>query len=610
MKCILRSMLFSCLLALTLYLSAVCVEAVDNPESVIDMIPYESLAYIYISDLDVVVQSVTESSEWQEILEMEGIAEQLDQVKQILSIGTMLSGITTDEFLGTFGHNMAICLMGMEGQIPVAGLIVDSGEHKERVEYSVSQTVSFAGVGGAAMIEEKEYRDIQYTLVENDTFQLRYGFLDNFLVAGLGSGFEKLVDFYKDGGRSIKDTPNYQYMEQRVSLSSNICVYADLGRAAPILKQLTEAGAEDNAMQAMMAELAFDSARAFAFSLDLSGHTNEMYLYLNQAEPHPVTDLVLAPRSPMYAADLIPLDDGVMAGVHIGDPVEMLDRGLKLAEFFGTETQEIEARIQEMEDGLGLNLRDDLLSALTGEIAVVAMLPKEQVDVPLDPLQMAMQVGKVRPVILVGVRDEKKLEKTFNKLSQLVNLETSSLKEESYKGAKIHTKAVPLDVLIPGVALMPAYSFRDNLLIMSNSAEWVRDAIDLLESPGDPEIRGKLSRSRALIYLDVAGIADFVMEQSLIEEVKPPELVQDKLSSLGSVAASFSLGPDGAGISLISTSDDDWTTKIMRGVIIALYADAVSKEKEAAEQEAVLEREAWEEEHEVEEQEAAEEGAE
>jgi len=601
-----RSTLFANLLILAFCLLPVRVGGADSPGSVIDMIPYESLAYLYISDLDVVINSATESPEWQELLGMEQMAEGIANAGQMLSIVPMLVGITIDEFMSTFGHRMVACLMGMGDQGPIAGLIVDVSDNKEPVEYAVSQLATLPG----SMVEEKEYRGTPYTRIGNNTLRVKYGFLDNFLLAGTGGGFEKLVDFYKDGGKSIRDTENFQYMEQRVSLSSNVCLYADLERATPILKQLIGASAEGDEMTAMMADIAFSSAKAFAFSLGLSGHVNEMYLYLKQTEAHPITDLVLAPRSPMYSADLIPLDDGAMVGIHIGDPLELLDKGLKLAKFFGVAVQEIEAQIQQIEDTVGLNLRDDLLSALTGEIAVITMLPKGEIDLTLNPLQIAMQAGKVRPVVFVGVKDENKLKATFNKLSQMVNLETSSLKVESYKGSDIHTEAVPLDALVPGIALMPAYSFRDNLLIMSNSAGWVRDAIDLLESPGDPNIQEKLSQSRALVYLDIAGIADFLMAQSFIEEIKPPEEIRDKLSSLGSVAASFSLGPDGAGISLISTSDDDWTTKIIRGVVIGLYIDAVSKERKAAEREAVLGQEIWEEEREMMAPKSAEEGME
>jgi len=595
-----RSMLFSCLLALCL--SAFGAEAANSPESVVDMIPYESLACIIISDLDVVANSVMESPEWQEIMNMPEIAEQLDQAKQALSFGPMLFGISIEEFMSTFGHRMAVCLIGMAEQMPVAGLIVDTGDYKEAVENAAEQAATLPAIAGGAMIEEDEYRDIPCTSIGNEAIQVKYGFLDNFLVAGVGGGFEKLVDLYKDGGKSIKDTDNFQFMEQKVSMPGNLCVYADIERAAPIVKQqifgVGPVEASDMSPKAL-ANLAFESAKAFALNLDLLGHTNEAYLYLKQAEPHPITDLVLAPRSPMYSADLVPLDDGVMVGLHIGEPAELLDKGLKLTEFLGTNTQEMETKIQLLEDATGLNLRDDLLSALTGEVAVITILPKEPVDITLNKVQMAMQAAKVRSAVLIGIRDRSTLEETFTKLCQLVGVETLSLKEEFYKGIKIHTKVMPMNMLLPGVALMPAYAFRDNLMIISSSAEWVRDAIDLLDAPVRPETRKKLSESRILVNLDIAGIADFAMKQSFIEEFKPPEPVRDKLTSLGSVAASFALGPDGAGIRLISTSDDNWATKILRGAVIGIHADIISKQEQAMERERAMEQSEWEEEHEV-----------
>jgi hypothetical protein len=105
----------------------------------------------------------------------------------------------------------------------------------------------------------------------------------------------------------------------------------------------------------------------------------------------------------------------------------------------------------------------------------------------------------------------------------------------------------------------------------------------MLESPRVTEIQEELSASRVLIYLDAAGIADFVIKQGVIEDTKLPEAAQDKLSSLGSIAASLSLGPDGAGIKLISTSDDNWATKILRGVLVGIYANIPSEQKEAEE---------------------------
>lgn len=587
MRLTLRSILFAYLLILTFCFLPVRVEGADNLGSVMDMVPDDSLAYLSLSNLEVVYQSVIESPEWQELLGIKGIEEELDQAKQVLSFGPMLVGISLEDLLNSFGHETVLTFMGMMGPMPVAGLIANPGAYMEQLEYAVEQLVTLPTLTGQFLLEEKEYRDVPYTVIGNKDFKVKYGFLDNFLLAGLNGGFEKLVDFYKDGGRSIKDTPNFQFMQQKVSLSSNICLYADPERAAPLLEMLagmaSDQEGEENKMNAMMTELALKSVKAFALCLNLSGHVQEVYLHLRPDKPNPITDLALAPHSPMSAADLIPLSDGAMVGIHIGDPVELLDRGLKLAKFLGAGTEEIEGQIQQLEDGLQLNLRDDLLSSLTGEIAVMAMLPKGEVDLKKDKLQMAMQMAKTRSAILIGVKDEKKLEKTTRKLLGLANLEPLSLGEQSYKGAKIRTKVVPLDILAPGLALMPSYSFRDGLLVMSNSAQWVQDTMDLLESSQATEVRGRLSESRVLMYLDVAGIADFAMKQNLIENIKPPEPAQDKLATLGSVAASLSLSPDGVGMKLISTSDDDWATKILRGILVGIYVKATPGQEEAGE---------------------------
>ena len=166
-------------------------------------------------------------------------------------------------------------------------------------------------------------------------------------------------------------------------------------------------------------------------------------------------------------------------------------------------------------------------------------------DLKKDKVQAAMQLARIRSAAFIGVKDEKKLGKTAEKLLKLVNVEPVSLKEKRHEGTKIHTKVLPMNALVPGLAVMPSYSLKNGLLIVSNSAECVKDSISMLESQRDLEMQDKV-----------------------------PGPAQDKLSSLGSVAVGFSLGPDGAGLRLISTSDDNWTTKILRGILVAIYANA------------------------------------
>ena len=85
MKLIKRYMLLAYFLIFTFCFLPIHAEGADKPGSVMDMIPYESLAYISISNLDAIHDQVIESPEWEELLNMEAIQEELDQVRHALS---------------------------------------------------------------------------------------------------------------------------------------------------------------------------------------------------------------------------------------------------------------------------------------------------------------------------------------------------------------------------------------------------------------------------------------------------------------------------------------------------------------------------------------------
>ena len=112
MKTTTRSALFPYLLVLILCFLPVTTSCgkpvtpqVDVPtKSIMDMVPYDSLAYLSLSNMDKVYHIVTESPEWEELLAIEEIQEQLDQAKQPVSFVPMLLGITAEEFLGSFGR--------------------------------------------------------------------------------------------------------------------------------------------------------------------------------------------------------------------------------------------------------------------------------------------------------------------------------------------------------------------------------------------------------------------------------------------------------------------------------------------------------------------------
>jgi hypothetical protein len=375
---------------------------------------------------------------------------------------------------------------------------------------------------------------------------------------------------------------------QKVSQSSEIYLYADLEAGMPILNALNQSksGDETNRSEndkfgAMLRESVFKSLKAFGLSLSLSGYSHKAYLYAKSEEQNPILDLLLESHPQMSSVKFMSrVSGGALVGIQIGNPAELLDKALNVIELFGAK-ENLEKQIQQIESAVGLDLKNDLLSALTGEIGVLALLPKETVNLKKNMLQLA----KLRPIIFVGIKDRNKLETTAKKILKLANIEPISVKEYSYRGSTIYTKALPLDMIVPGIAFSPSYSFRDDLLMLSNSAQWVQDAADIFvesdeqQISNDPILWDELSASCILIHLSAGDVAYFIAEQKLIDDLKLPKNAQDKLKSLGSIAVSYSASPEGIGVNIISTSEDNWATKILRGVMVGVYANIASKQK-------------------------------
>ncbi len=115
----------------------------DDPGSIIDMIPYESIACASLSNLDAVYYSVVESPEWQELLSIRQIQEDLDKAKQVVLFGPMLLGITLEEFLNCFGHRMVLGLMGMKDSMPVMAWRRILGHIKKKPDMLLSKRLHF-----------------------------------------------------------------------------------------------------------------------------------------------------------------------------------------------------------------------------------------------------------------------------------------------------------------------------------------------------------------------------------------------------------------------------------------------------------------------------------
>ncbi|MBD3183207.1 hypothetical protein GF312_13005 [Candidatus Poribacteria bacterium] len=575
-----------------------------EPDSIEQLIPPDSLAYISISNLGDIYTEVAESPQFEEFMNIEGMAQEMEEPSQGITMLSMMLGMSLEDIMKVLGKHIGISVIGISDNMPVAGLVIDTRADKESAEYAVNQIIGMAMSSGEAKHEDKEYRDMPYKMLQMENLQVNYAFTDNFIIAGTGGGFKKIMDMYKDGGISIKDNENYQFMGKKVSLSSNLSVFANLEAAAPMLQMMAGMSLsgedEESQIKNMMAQQLISSSKALGISLGLSDQNIEFYLHVDVEEPNPITDMIFAPHTSIRGTELLPVPQGVLASVHLGNPARMLDGMIEMMRFLEADQEdieEIEKIIAEIELEIGMDLKEDFLSALTGEFTMLAVAPEDLMFDPDNKFKTIMQMNKSRHLTIIGIEDREKISKAVEKLMELTETESIPIEEENYKGITIHTKVFPLKNQLPGLAMMPSYCFKDDVFISSYDAEYVRMAIDMMEHAKTSDLPDELEESRMLCYIDIGGMAEIISESGMIEMIEeiPQEFVDDimdKVIDFGSVAMSFSLSPEGIGMDLLSTSDNTWVAKIMDSALVMVYVKAYTEKQEEMSEE---KPEEWEE---------------
>ena len=113
--------------------------------------------------------------------------------------------------------------------------------------------------------------------------------------------------------------------------------------------------------------------------------------------------------------------------------------------------------VEQMEQGMNLSLKDDLLSQLTGEIT----LELDNVVSP-DPVWKA----------IFRVKDSARLQQTFTKLLATVPVTATQSEEQ---GITYHSLKIPS----PQKTLEITYAFVDGYLVIASSRETAAEAIRL-----------------------------------------------------------------------------------------------------------------------------------
>jgi hypothetical protein len=391
-------------------------------------------------------------------------------------------------------------------------------------------------------------------------------------------------------------------------LSGNVYAYADLAQGISIIQELEKAKREANSQNAednkpenqkqgnppyplptptppkegvkgekspedKEMELALmRSLKAAAVKIDLTGTSHEVYVQIKPEEQVKIfSDILLASHPPLSSIKLMRAVDGVFVGLHLGDLSQLLEQATALISASGQNPQE---QLKQLKQATGIDLKEDVLKALTGELGIALMTPKEKLNIQKNKLDIARAV---KPILFIGIKDKRKFGELRKKLANLINVEP--VDEYKYKDATIHRSIVSMESLAPGIALTPRYTYIDDLLIASNSPRYIEEIIDKLNNREElTEAEKTLARSWLLVRAEIGNIGQFAVEQNLLGNEIQNVNLGDKseaelIRQLGSIEVSYAPESEGVKLSIISGSDETWVMKALRAMTLIILAE-------------------------------------
>lgn len=573
----------------------------------IELVPDDAIACVNVSNLPGLLETVTKSAEWAELKDIQMVQEALDQSMQVLPITQLLSGMEAREFLEVFAYQTTCAFLGIVDEKPSLAFIFNVREAVDLAEDALSQFLILASGGRnyQGTPEERTYNGVSYNaMVGEDGSIAEYGFLDNLMIVAINGGFEKIVDTYQKKLPSILENPRFQKMTEKVEMAGEIYAYADLEKAIPLLQAAEEAkkaqaikrAEEKRGLESESGELEetddeseyrgeepvekepdemqialMKSLKAAAVKISLTGTSHEAYLHIKPFPPLTLfSNILLKQHPPLESARLIPSIKGVFVGLHIGDPIQLFTQLTALASLFG---QNPEAQLDVLKQAIGLDLKEDLLAALTGELGIGLMVPQEKLNLQKNKLDIAKAV---KPIFAVGIKDKQKFSDLRQKINAVVSVEP--VDEYAYQDFTIHRCLMEPEIIAPGVAFVPKYFYLNNLLVASNSRKNIEGIIDNLSSLESRTSAGQgLSQSWLLIHADVGEIAAFALEQKETLGIYEDERIMtaesaEILPEIGAIDISYAPEPEGIKLSIVSGSNETWIEKLLKVALVAVYA--------------------------------------
>ena len=451
--------------AFILFLSLLTAALPADAVRIEDFIPNDSAIYLTLRDLDEVWAAIEASENWNAVLEAPEIKMGLDEVNQGANILRLMLGIDLQDLIEMFGHQIALTVFPGELE-PMVGVIVHTGGAIREVKRVVAGVTQMAGADAGNRVEQDvgKYRKVEFSTVTLNELSLTYGFVGDLLVVGANPGsFEGLIDTYRKKRPSISKNKSFKQLSKQFE-DGQAFGYINVDLALPLMT--ADMDAEE---QHEFRVLGLDSLQTLAYGLDLlnPGGGHQLYAQIKPDQRQGLLGSLLQEGQPLQSIQLLPDETDVFISIapSSANAIWQLVETVATAD---SSTEEFYDGIAQIEAFLNLNIKNDVVAALTGEFALWGRFAEEMGEDIGSPTDLLYEIDAA---IVAGLKSQLKWKTFLDSIQNLVNV---PIQQYDYKGTTLHQVSLPPE----DPTMTVRYGYVNNLFLVSFSDERFESAVD------------------------------------------------------------------------------------------------------------------------------------
>ncbi|MCZ6680195.1 MAG: DUF3352 domain-containing protein [Candidatus Poribacteria bacterium] len=430
-----------------------------------DFIPNDSVVYLTLRDLDEVWEAIEVSENWEGVLASPKIKTQMDQVNQGANMLKLMLGIDLRGIIEMVGHQISLTVF--PGEVgPMIGIIVNTSGAIREVERIVTGFAQMASASEDNSVEQNagKYRKVEFSIVTLDELELTYGFVGDLLVVGVNPGsFEALIDTYRKQRESISKNDQFRDLYQQFA-EAQVFVYTNVDLALPLVTADMDAQKE-----AEFRALGLDSLQTLVYSLDLLnvGGEHQLYAKIKPDQRQGILGSLLQEAQPLQSIQALSGKEDVFLSIAPSN-AEAIWELIETVANTGDDSGGFYDGIAQVEALLNLNIKTDVVGALTGEVALWGTFTEGMAE---DVHSLTDLLYEMDAAIIVALRSQAKW-RTF--LDSIQNLANMPIQQYDYKGTMLHQVSLPPE----DPTMTVRYGYVKDLFLVSFSDERFELVVD------------------------------------------------------------------------------------------------------------------------------------